>query len=284
MTNHNKKKKRLMSPIAYAIFSIIFLFISLLILFIYISKIGTTTLPSLLTYILLIPLGLSVAAFLFGSMNSIASWTGTQFSGKLTLGGPVVGFFLTIVLAYYLPNTHSSDITLHLRSVNSGKEIINNLGVLIATFPNETKRLQIDDNGDVTLKAISSELRAKDVQLALENECWKLYIDNKDMKTVKIKLNVDNTTLNIHNECWANISGRIIGEDLHPIEKARLLFNSRDECFSNENGYFEINIPLERQSSQYKVLITKTGFINKDAEIISDSRPINIMLRKGSYE
>src|ERR1700733_9699639 len=49
-----------------------------------------------LYYLVLVPLGLSVAAFLFGALRSYARYRGKQFGGVLELGGPVVAFVLVL--------------------------------------------------------------------------------------------------------------------------------------------------------------------------------------------
>src|SRR5688500_3950658 len=62
-----------------------------------------------LYYLVLLPLGLCVALVLFGSMKSYASYKGKRiggerFGGVLELGGPIVGFALTLVLGFVLPS------------------------------------------------------------------------------------------------------------------------------------------------------------------------------------
>lgn len=54
-------------------------------------------------YVLLLPLGLAAAAFLFGAMRAYARYTGKVLSGKLEIIGPAVVFFLVPMKTAGLP-------------------------------------------------------------------------------------------------------------------------------------------------------------------------------------
>jgi hypothetical protein len=64
------------------------------------EKLVALGLTGKLYYIVLLPLGLSVAGFLFGVVQSYATFKGKQLDGNLVLGGPIVGFFLVVVLGW----------------------------------------------------------------------------------------------------------------------------------------------------------------------------------------
>src|ERR1039458_967624 len=53
-------------------------------------------------YIVLLPLGLAAAAFLFGVVKSYATYRGRQLGGKLVLGGPIIAFLLVVILGFVL--------------------------------------------------------------------------------------------------------------------------------------------------------------------------------------
>ena len=48
-------------------------------------------------YLILLLLGLTAAAFLFGAMRSYARYRGRQLGGALELGGPVVGCAFVVI-------------------------------------------------------------------------------------------------------------------------------------------------------------------------------------------
>src|SRR5258706_15076097 len=58
-----------------------------------------------LFYIVLLPLGLSAAAFLFGVLQSYAHYKGEHCGGVLELGGPIIGTALVVIGGFFLvPN------------------------------------------------------------------------------------------------------------------------------------------------------------------------------------
>jgi len=54
-------------------------------------------------YLVLLPLGLAVAGFLFGALRSLARYTGRHLDGVLEVGGPVAGFALVVLGGFLLP-------------------------------------------------------------------------------------------------------------------------------------------------------------------------------------
>ena len=67
------------------------------------DKIVALGLTGKLYYIVLLPLGLSVSAFLFGALRAYGTYRGRLHGGRLELGGAAVGFFLVIILGFTLP-------------------------------------------------------------------------------------------------------------------------------------------------------------------------------------
>ena len=70
-----------------------------------------------LYYIVLFPLGLCAAVFLFGVVRSFARYKGEQYGGTLELGGPIVAFVLVVgggfVLVPKPPSTFPLTVYVH---------------------------------------------------------------------------------------------------------------------------------------------------------------------------
>src|SRR5215218_8773353 len=77
-------------------------------------------------YLILIPLGLSAAAFLAGAMKSYASYksSNTSLYGTLALGGPVVIFALVVGGGFYIPrlNEKAGSFDLKVRISSPDRE------------------------------------------------------------------------------------------------------------------------------------------------------------------
>jgi len=82
-------------------------------------------------YIVLIPVGLASAAFLFGALRSSAKYSGKTSYGTIELTGPVVIFCLVVIGGFYFA-TPDSEFLLTIRTnlVNEPDKILNH-GLLI---------------------------------------------------------------------------------------------------------------------------------------------------------
>ncbi len=98
--NDNSGKK--ISYLGYFFISIVFLIVGIG-LFFWLSSNPemTDSFGGLGTFIVLLVISMAFAAFIFGTMQSYANYTGKQFSGNLRLSGPVVGAALVMIGGYY---------------------------------------------------------------------------------------------------------------------------------------------------------------------------------------
>src|SRR5580693_6830864 len=63
---------------------------------------GRLGLTGNLYYLVLLPMGLAAAVFLFGVLRSYARYSGKQLGGMLELSGPIVAFVLVVILGFVL--------------------------------------------------------------------------------------------------------------------------------------------------------------------------------------
>jgi hypothetical protein len=102
-----------------------------------------------LYYVVLVPLGLSVAAFLFGVLRSYAVYTGKVAGGNLELGGPIVGFLLVVILGFVLvPDPSPFAVTVFVHG-DSGKQdlVLRNRGAVLLDLGGDRRRELIGDRG-----------------------------------------------------------------------------------------------------------------------------------------
>src|SRR6266705_5484336 len=65
-----------------------------------------------LYYVVLLPLGLCAAVFLFGVVRSFARYKGAQYGGTLELSGPIVAFVLVVAGGFVLMSRPTSALPL----------------------------------------------------------------------------------------------------------------------------------------------------------------------------
>ena len=88
------------------------------------ALVGRTSLPDGLYYLILIPLGLACAAFLFGAMRGYAKYSGQVFAGNLELRGPVVLFLLVILLGMYANRATDFSLTVRVHGPGGPTDVI----------------------------------------------------------------------------------------------------------------------------------------------------------------
>jgi hypothetical protein len=104
MVNHQTQQSsgRKISFFGYLLISVFFLFVGLAVLYLFSTmEFDTSEFGGLIKFIILLIISMSFAAFIFGTMQSYATYSGKQLAGNLKLGGPVVGAALVMVGAYY---------------------------------------------------------------------------------------------------------------------------------------------------------------------------------------
>jgi hypothetical protein len=250
--------KQQMSPMAYAVSSAVFLIIAAGLLMLYIFKakdLVNQGIDKNVFYFLLIPLGFSAAAFLFGAMRSYARYSGKQFAGYLDLGGPVVLFLLVVVLGFLLiPRSGPFDFTVILRDAH-GKTALRDSGRVKMTLGNEVRDAGIDENGTVDFKNIPFSSRNQKVYLELAAENWRF---KHGKISISCPLEGDNARLVIERAKQV-ISGWVKDDKGNFIEGAKVTVTNLS-TFTGENGWFSLEIPPGEQGDNVLVIVRKEGF------------------------
>jgi hypothetical protein len=123
-------------------------------------------------FLLLVILGLTSAAFLFGAMRSYATFTGKVLSGNLELGGPAVLAVLIIVGGFLLaPSATTFSITARVYD-EKGTPISG--GNLMLYIGPDTRTAPINANGEADFKEIPSKFRTTTSRLLIAGNEYQL--------------------------------------------------------------------------------------------------------------
>ncbi len=145
-------------------------------LIIFSNKLSAYGITSSFYYIILIPLGLCTAAFLFGALNSLAEYTGDAIYGKLKLSGPVVIFCLVIIGGFYFAKPESTFL-LTVRTQTSNNAIIDK-GYVTAYFGSQGIKHEIGENGEVFFADIPSQFLSKEIKFNTDVEEYQMKNSN----------------------------------------------------------------------------------------------------------
>ncbi len=224
---------------------------------------------------LLFPLGISTAAFLFGAMRGYAVYTGKVFSGRLELTGPGVVFFLVIILGFYLiPENHPFNFTMYLQD-GEGKTVLKkDQALLRILLDNVSVKKETDENGAVDFKEIDPKFKGSTVPVELEAKRW-TFANGKMSTTCVLKGN--NTVLVIQRDgSLSKLTGMVTDAEGRFIADAKVVVKGI-EANTDTNGWFLLNIPPEKQEEKQMVTIQKPGYKNK-LEYVYPGHKTNLVL------
>jgi hypothetical protein len=125
-----------------------------------------------LYYVVLLPLSLCAAAFLFGVLRSYASYRGEHFGGALQLGGPILAAALVMVGGFVLPPNQSTfPLTVYVQGPE-GEPILHNSDPdsVIMDLGANRERKPIGENGQAFFPAIPAVFRGQLVHVWLDSK------------------------------------------------------------------------------------------------------------------
>jgi hypothetical protein len=194
-------------------------------------------------YIVLIPVGLASAAFLFGALRSSAKYSGKTSYGTIELTGPVVIFCLVVIGGFYFA-TPDSEFLLTIRTnlVNEPEKILNH-GSLILDIGEQRLDKQLNENGEVTFAGVPSRYLGKSVNIIPQIKGYKIKGSNlisiPDNRIIYLELEErkDSTLLR----------GRVINETGNPVDSVIIDIESGlASSVTDENGLFTVIVPASK--------------------------------------
>ena len=223
-------------------------------------------------YIVLIPVGLTSAAFLFGALRSSAKYSGKTSYGSIELTGPVVIFCLVVIGGFYFASPESEFLLTIRTNVVDEPDKILSYGSLILDIGDQRIDKKLGENGEVSFAGVPSRYLGKPVNIIPQIKGYKIkgssLISIPDNRIIYLALEErrDSTLLR----------GRVINETGNPVDSVLIDIESGlASAVTDANGLFTIVVPASKGET---VLITalKNG--------ITGYRDIITVPEKGSIE
>ncbi len=248
-----------LSPLHYAIISLIAFVAGSGLLWLYLSKADDLIAQGIggkVFYILLIPLGFSTAAFLFGAMRSYATYTGNALGGMLELGGPVVIFVLVVIGGFKLvPDTAPFPLTVYVHGSKGHQDILlRNQGEVMIDLGHDRRIEKIGEKGMAYFPAIPAEFRNQEVPIRVDAEGFEdvapnaRYILTGKSMYVEIQRNDD----------LAIVFGTVRDEKIF-LSGVRISIGDLDVT-TDEHGRFRLEIPPDKQKTRQRLTAFKAGY------------------------
>ena len=216
-----------------------------------------------LYYLILVPLGLAVAAFLFGLLKSYATYRGEVLGGTLELGGPVVVFWLVLVLGFWLvPNTTSFNVTVFLHHVDSPGEPFLHPGKVLLRLGGDPRVSAISEKGEAYFIGIPSTFRTQRIPVQL------LETDGYEVAQSDIILDGEGVQLAVQVKP-ALFRGYVKTPAGRPISAA-LVSLASSRTYTDAGGYFEILAPSSRPGYDMTLQVDAIGYAHWFSHVTPD--------------
>jgi hypothetical protein len=241
------------------------------------DKIVALGLTGKLYYIVLLPLGLCVSAFLFGVLRAYGAYTGHVYGGRLELGGAAVGFFLVVVLGFTLPEpsqNFSLTILVHGSKGNTDMALRSSGSVVLDT--GELRRTaSIGPNGDALFPEIPANLRGRTAAVGLDSDNFEL----SDPRTT-LQLTPATFYVEVHPKS-GRLAGYVYDPDHVPLSGVTLSAGNL-RATTNDQGYFEMQIAGDDAHREITLAAAKSDYVGWNGIEQANSNDLIITLQKNA--
>ncbi len=171
--------------------------------------------------------------------------------------------------------TNLFDFTVFIED-STGISPLKNTGKLILLIENDKRVENIDDKGSTNFKELPDEMLDHPAQLQLEAKGW-IFENGKTVTEVKLQGKSSRIIVKMDNSLCC-VSGSVRNQKNSFVAGVKVnigdLFSTTDE-----NGRFNIEIPLEKQKDEQKLTAYKKGFkIWEDQVFPATRQEVDIIL------
>lgn len=144
----------------------------LLLLIAFADKLSRYGLLQQVYYLVLVPMGLAAAGFLFGVLKASATYSGKFWGGTLRLSGSVVGAALVVIGGYYsIPKATFFPLTVYVHGEGGPQDIVlRNSGRVVLKLGPEMSAEQIGENGQAVFPRVPADFRGRQVPGWVESD------------------------------------------------------------------------------------------------------------------
>jgi len=227
-------------------------------------------------YIVLLPLGLAAAGFLFGVLESYAAYTGKLLSGKLKVTGPVVAAALAVIGGVYLPKPAAEAFTVTvLVHGEAGPHdlILRNVGVVWMTLGPDPRQEKIGDKGQADFKNIPASFRSQEVPVSVEAEGFEMVSPIRKYRLSGLSLDV------VIRRKATHLAGRVQDEAGRPVSDA-VVSVAGVSVKTDAIGRFDLTVPGDRVKSELSVQVDAVGYATRRATAVPGANDLAVILER----
>jgi hypothetical protein len=228
-----------------------------------------------LYYLVLLPMGLAAAGFLFGVLRSHARHTGEQLGGMLELGGPIVAFVLVVVLGFVLAKPVTAfPLTVYAHGEGGPQDLVlRNSGDVLLDLGPDRRRQPIGAEGQAYFPAIPASFRGREVQIGVQSDGFELSDPKK-----KYRLDGDSIYLSVNRKA-GHLSGRVEDDKGNPISGAAIHVAGLSRV-TDSAGHFGFAIPGDRLQAELDLDADASGYLSSHLKVVPNANEVVIPLTR----
>jgi hypothetical protein len=262
----------------YAIISLVSFLCGVGLLFLMLWKVDSLVslgLSGNLYYIVLLPLSLAAAGFLFGVLNSYAHYRGRQLGGVLELGGPIIAAALVVIGGFVLvPKPGTFAITVYVHGEGGVHDmVLKKSGYVVLDLGPDRRREPISDKGQAYFPSIPPTFKGQGVAVWVDSDNFEPVDAGK-----KLKLDSASLYLPVQKKGGA-ISGRIQNREGDPIQGAKISVANMSTT-TDALGHFEIKVPGRLMAAEFDLFVSSPGYLSSRYKVVPNSNPLTATLRR----
>ena len=227
-------------------------------------------------YVLLIPLGLAAACFLFGVLRSAAIYSGKALGYQITLGGPIVAAALVVWGGFHVPAPAAPVFTATVYVHGPGgpqDRPLRGTGQLVMDVGGAPRPANIDASGAAYFPGIVAALKGKPVNIVVDAPGF------ERAGSEPLTLAEDGMYLPVRRS-GAHVVGRIQDVRGNPILGAAVNLAGY-ATRTDQDGFFQVDIAGDRVAPSMTIDVRATGFNPVSLPVVADGNPIRINLKRG---
>lgn len=209
-----------------------------------------------LYYLVLLPLGLAAAGFLFGVLRSFAAFRGKVLNGVLRLGGPVVAFGLVVLGGFWLaPSPTPFSVTVFVHGEGGVQDIpLRRHGRVVLDLGADRRIEAIGDKGEASFSGIPESFRGQEAPISLMDADGFAPIDANGRQ----RLDGPSLYLAVRRQA-VTLQGRVQDGEGRPVHGANLRVRELTAT-SDPEGLFHLEIPGGLVGENLSLSISAPGF------------------------
>ena len=228
-----------------------------------------------LYYLVLLPMGLATAGFLFGVLRSYARYSGKQLGGVLGLSGPIVAFLLVVILGFVLVKPITTfPMTVYVHGAAGRQDIVlQNSGYVLLDLGGDRRRQPIGADGQAYFPEIPANFLGQEVPISVESDGYEPTKPDE-----KYRLSGSGLYLSVQKKA-GRISGRVQDENGNPLSGVRIEVAGLS-AITDSAGHFEFTIPGDRLQQELELSAVASGYSPSHLKVVPNGGDVVMPLTR----